>query len=75
MSAMRSYFFVLICYVCLFVVVFYENGSFISFIAKFTGLVIEHFDSSTQPPRECCCWSPSRKCKTRAFDFAVKPNI
>lgn len=40
-----------------------------------TGLLIEHYDfllsSRSQPPRECCCWSPSTKCKTRAFDFAA----
>lgn len=32
-------------------------------------------DSSTQPPSECCGWSPSRKCRTRTFDLAVKQQF
>ena len=44
-------------------------------LGESTGLLIEHYifllSSRSQLPRECCCWSPSRKCKTRAFDFAA----
>lgn len=51
-----------------------KSASFLGH-GKSTGLLIEHNDfllsSRSQPPRECCFWSPSTKYKTRAFDFAA----